>query len=62
MRDRNTITSEGLSRPLSYGERRCLEQARKNRELSSGTREEVEQRQAAAAVDVAMKTPRRTTY
>jgi hypothetical protein len=60
--DSNLISREGLSRPLSYGERRCLEQQAKNRRESTGTPAEVERRQGCTPVDTAMKTPRREVY
>jgi hypothetical protein len=62
MRDKDKITSEGLSRPLSYGEQRCLEQQHRNRDESRGSRAEVLQRQGCTPVDTAMKTPKRVKY
>jgi hypothetical protein len=50
------ISREGRG-PLSYGEQRALEQQHRNQRLSAGTPAEVEQRQAARAVDAGMKRP-----
>lgn len=55
----NLITAEGLSRPLSYGERRCLEQQRKNREGDGMTPGQWEERNLRAiSVDGDVKRPR----
>jgi hypothetical protein len=52
----------GLSRPLSYGEARALEQQRKNRATAGEAPSVVEARQGAAAVDMSMKTPRHSAW
>jgi hypothetical protein len=61
-RTADKITDEGLSKPLGHGERRALEQQHKNRDLSSGSRAEVEKRQGCRAVDTAMKAPKHIRY
>jgi hypothetical protein len=60
--DSNLISREGLSKPLSFGEKRCLEQQARNRRESTGSPAEVEARQGCTPVSTAMKTPRRTVY
>jgi hypothetical protein len=52
------ISREGRG-PLSYGEQCALAQQHRNQRLSAGTPAEVEARQAAPAVDSAMKRPQR---
>jgi hypothetical protein len=59
----NLISSEGLSRPLSYGEKCCLEQQRKNRADEGKTPGQVEEANLRSiSTDTAMKTPRRSKY
>jgi hypothetical protein len=53
----NLISRDGRG-PLSFGEQQALAMQSKNRRLSEGDPNEVRQRQAAAAVDTAMKAPR----
>jgi hypothetical protein len=58
------LSDEGLSKPLSFGERKVLEMQHHNRELGDGNRPEDDERarMRAMAVDTAMKTPTRDTY
>jgi hypothetical protein len=58
----NLISKQGLSRPLSYGEQKCLEMQAKNQRLSEGLAPDVVQRQGPIAVDTTLKAPRRCSY
>jgi hypothetical protein len=55
------ISAEGRG-ALGWGERQALAMQHRNRDVSTGTHAEVEQRQAARAVDLALKAPRRVAY
>jgi hypothetical protein len=59
----NLISVDGLSRPLSFGEKRCLEQQRRNRADAGKSPGEVEARNLERiTVDRGMKAPRFCKY
>jgi hypothetical protein len=57
----NLISRDGRGK-LSWGEKQALAMQAKNQRTSAGEPNEVRQRQAARAVDAALRQPRRCGY